>query len=129
MKNIILLAITLVLVTSCSKDYEQRSVTYFIKGVTKPYTLNYLNEEGATITQTVAPTNINDIWTYKFNGYQGDLVYLNAAFTEDISNMGLELKFQFRILVDGKVYKDAYGYDQNIGDTLFRVKRSGVIPY
>lgn len=127
MKNIIvLLIISLFVVTSCSKEYDDKSVTYQITGLEKDFRVSFIDEEGATITEYINPLNADDVWKYSFTGTQGDIVYLFSEFKDiDLD----PTKFKFRILIDGKVYKDAYNYDKNIGDTLFRVRRSGTIPF
>jgi hypothetical protein len=126
MKNIIIIAAILLILPACTKEYEQKSVSYMITGLAKPYKVAYLTEEGETIMTTITPANDGEVWQYNFTGTQGDILYLFAEFTDvDL----VPTKFKFRILIDGKVYKDSYGYDQSIGDTLFRVKRGGVVPY
>lgn len=126
MKNIALISILILLLTSCTKEYEQRNVTYLITGLANEYKIAYLNENEETVTETITPANEKEMWSYKWTGKQGDAVYLFTEFTD----VGLiPTNFKVRILIDGKVYRDAYGYDQSIGDTLFRVKRAGVIPY
>lgn len=125
MKNTILIAVIILLLTSCTKEYEERKITYLITGLGTEYKLSYLNEEGETINEKISPSGTTDVWKYNFTARQGDLVYLFTEFYEKIDHK----TFQFRILVDGKVYKDSYGYDHNQADTLFRVLRSGVIPY
>ncbi len=132
MKNIIFTAIAILLLTSCSKEYDDRSVTYLITGLADNYKVTYLDKTGTTITDSVFPQNDRSyIWKYNFTGIQGDELYLFSEFRENVSTQA-EIKFIFRILIDGKVYKDAYGSDQQIilpNDTLYRVKRAGVIPF
>jgi hypothetical protein len=126
MKNIIIIAAILLILPACTKEYDQKNVSYMITGLAKPYKVAYLTEEGETIMTTITPANDGEVWQYNFTGTQGDILYLFAEFTDvDL----VPTKFKFRILIDGKVYKDSYGYDQSIGDTLFRVKRGGVVPY
>ncbi len=126
MKKILMTLAVLLIFVGCSKDYEARKVTYLITGLGQPYKMAYMNELGETQTQNITPVNDGEIWTYSFDGTQGDLVYLWAEFKDAEL---VPTKFKFRILIDGKTYKESYGYDQSIGDTLFRVKRSGVVPF
>ncbi|HRZ42326.1 MAG TPA: membrane lipoprotein lipid attachment site-containing protein [Bacteroidales bacterium] len=126
MKKIIITLAALLILAGCSKEYEARKVTYLITGLGLPYKMAYMNEAGETVMQNVTPVNDGDIWTYSFDGKQGDIVYLFAEF-KDVELV--PTKFKFRILIDGKTYKESYGYDQTINDTLFRVKRSGVVPF
>ena len=125
MKNIIPLVILLLILSSCNKDYEERNVRYLITGLNKPYKISYLDENGETISTKITPTPEAKVWKYDFTAQQGDLLYLFTEFYEMIDHK----TFQFRILIDGKVFKDSYGYDHNQADTLFRVLRSGVVPY
>lgn len=126
-KYIILLMLTpLFFATSCSKEYESRTVTYLITGLAKPYNISYVDGEGNTITKVITPLKTNNIWAYDFIGKQGDIVYLYAMFND----IGVDKsKFKFRILLDGKIYQNAYGFDKQINDTTFWVQRAGVIPY
>lgn len=127
MKNILIVAvIAMLILPACTKEYEPRNVQYLVTGLAKPYKLAYLTETGETVMKTITPTSDGEVWHYSFDGRQGDLVYLFAEFTDiDL----VPTKFKFRILVDGKIYKDSNGYDQSIGDTIFRVRRSGVVPF
>jgi hypothetical protein len=126
MKNLLIIAITLLAITACTKEYEDRNIQYQVTGLAKPYKLVYLTETGETVMKTITPANDGEVWQYQFQGKQGDLVYMFAEFTDiDL----VPAKFKFRILIDGKSYKESYGYDHSIGDTLFRVKRSGVVPF
>ena len=126
MKNILAIALLLLILPSCNKEYEERNVSYLITGLANPYKVAYITEEGKTVSTTITPENDREVWTYNFTGQQGDILYLFAELTD----IGLvPTKFKFRILVDGKIYKDSYGYDQNLGDTLFRVKRGCVVPF
>jgi hypothetical protein len=126
MKNTLFIIIAIILLTSCSKEYEPRTVTYLITGLSMPYQMAYINESGETISKTITPVNDKEIWSYTFNGHQGDVVYLYALYKDLLVD---PQKFKFRILINGKTYKESYGYDLNQGDTLFRVKRSGVVPF
>lgn len=112
--------------TSCTKEYEDRTVTYLVKGLAKPYKISYVDETGSTISNTINPAGINDVWSYKFTGKQGDIVYLYAEFND----IGVDKsKFYFRILVDGKIYQNAYGFDKQVNDSTFWVQRAGIIPF
>jgi hypothetical protein len=126
MKNIIIIALILLILPACDKEYADHNVSYLITGLAKPYKVAYIDETGATVVTTITPVNDGEVWKYNFTGKEGDILYLFSEF-KDVDLV--PTKFKFRILIDGKVYKDSYGYDQSIGDTLFRVKRSGVIPY
>lgn len=125
MKNIIPLAILLLTLSSCNKNYEERNVRYLITGLNKPYKVSYLDEKGETVSEKITPTGVAQKWKIDFTAKQGDLVYLFTEFYEMIDHK----TFQVAILIDGKIYKDAYGYNHNQADTLFRVVCSGVVPY
>ncbi|MCF8299294.1 MAG: hypothetical protein K9J13_17225 [Saprospiraceae bacterium] len=125
-KNIIILLSFLVIAVSCQKDRDEVAVTYSIKGLAQDYKVSYLNEAGETITETVSPGSISHVWTYNFKGVPGDLVYLYAKYYDKDPAMGT---FRFMIKVDDKMHKYADGYDKTQGDTIFEVKRAGVIPF
>jgi len=135
MKKKILLSFTmfcilfsLFLFISCEKDNNEIKVQYIIKGLDKKFRVAYLNNEGKTI---YSDSIINKNWTYSFQGHKGDLLYLYLRHQENVSYM---TKFQFRIIVNGKIYKDAYTYDTDRGivnkDSLrYEIIRSGIIPF
>lgn len=126
MKYVISMIALLFVVTACTKEYDEKNVNYYITGLANQYKVSYIDENGKTITEVVNPVNDNEIWQYSFTGIQGDIVYLYAEFTDpDL----VPSKFKFRIYVDNKVFKESFGYDMSIGDTLFKVRRSGVIPF
>ncbi len=126
MKKVSILMILLIALSACQKDFEERSITYLITGLANPYRVTYVNETGEATTENIAPVNDDQVWHYNFTAQQGDILYMFAEFTD------IELvptKFKFRILINGKVFKESFGYDHNIGDTLFRVKRAGTVPF
>jgi hypothetical protein len=126
MKKLIALIALILAFTACQKEFEERSLTYLITGLANPYTVVYLTPDGETITENIQPANDDEIWRKDMPARQGDITYMYAEFTDKEL---VPTKFKFRIMVDGKVFKESFGYDHNIGDTLFRVKRNGVIPY
>ena len=112
---------------SCDKDNDDIKVQYVVKGLTKKFRVAYLNNEGKTV---YLDSVVNKNWSYSFTGHKGDLLYLFLRHQENVSYM---TKFQFRIIVDGKIYKDAYTYDIDRGivnkDSLrYEILRSGVVP-
>ncbi len=126
MKKVSILMILLIALSACQKDFEERSITYLITGLANPYRVTYVDETGEATTKNIAPVNDDQVWHYNFTAQQGDILYMFAEFTD------IELvptKFKFRILINGKVFKESFGYDHNIGDTLFRVKRAGTVPF
>jgi hypothetical protein len=127
MAGLIILSFIMALI-SCEKDNDEVTVQYVVKGLTKKFRVAYLNENGNTV---YLDSVVNKNWTYTFKGEQGDLVYLFLRHQEDVSYM---TKFQFRIIVNGKIYKDAYTYDIDRGivnkDSLrYEILRSGVVPF
>ncbi|MFH1319404.1 MAG: hypothetical protein ABII90_01965 [Bacteroidota bacterium] len=111
---------------SCEKDNYDQEVKYYVKGLTENYEVSYINENGETITEQVAPISVNDSWSYTFMGEPGDIVYLYTQYYDVAVN---EKNFTVRILIEDKIFKDAYGYDKEEGDTVFYILRSGTIPY
>jgi hypothetical protein len=126
MKKFIIPLVLMLTLTACEKEYEERNVSYLITGLTNPYTVAWLSPDGVTTTETIQPANDGEVWLQNFTAHQGDILYMFAQFTDKEL---VPTKFKFRILINGKVFKESFGYDHNIGDTLFRVKRAGVIPY
>lgn len=127
---IVLLILMIPAIQSCTKEYEKKNISYLITGLANPFTVAYIDENGKSVSLQYSPTHDGDVWRYNFTGQQGDILYLFCQFTDvDLD----PTKFKFRILIEGKVYKEAFGYDQaeedGQGNPFFRVKRSGHIPY
>ncbi len=130
MKKILLIIATILLFASCTKNYNDASVMYFIKGLGEPYTVMYLNESGKTITENINPMGNSDtLWTYNFTEKQGDLVYLYVKYKDVDPAMST---FKVMIKVDDKMFKYADSYDKvqvANGDTSFVIRRSGTVPF
>lgn len=126
----IALVISLVLVIiSCEKSNDTVKVTYLISGLQNEFKYAYLDENENTISGVFDPISVNDEWKIEFNGNPGDILYLYLSTEEVISN---SVEFKFRILLDGKVYKEAYFYDKedaSSGTPQYYIKRNGIIPY
>ena len=129
MKKILVFIFAIFILASCQKDRDQVEVDYLITGFGQPYSVSYLNKEGATITKTIAPNGISDKWVLSFLADPGTPLYLYVKSKEDISN---SMGFNLGLLIDGKYYQQAKDYDGSIvmnGDTLYEIKRSGVVPF
>lgn len=127
MKNIVLVFIALLVISvSCQKDGDPKKVSYMITGLADDYSVVYLDADGNSISANVVSNGLSSKWVKEFTMEQGSPVYLYLKFTEDItSNMG----FSMGILVDGKYEYQAKYFEKTIGDTIFEVKRGGVVPY
>jgi hypothetical protein len=129
MKKILFFILSVFMLASCQKDRDPVKVDYMITGFGDPYTVSYLDAEGKTITEKVTPKGISYRWVKSFEADPGTPLYLYAKSKEDISN---SMGFSFGIIVDGKYMKQAVNYDRSIvimGDTMWEIKRSGVIPF
>ena len=129
MKKIALFIVAVVMLAACQKDRDPAKVSYMITGFGDPYTVSYLDAEGNTVTKTIKPDGISYRWTENFEAEPGTPLYLYVKSKEDISN---SMSFSFGIIVDGKYFKQAFNYDRNMvimGDTIWEIKRSGVIPF
>jgi hypothetical protein len=117
-----------VLVISCEKgDNDQVKVTYLIKEIGQEFEVSYINENGQTITESVSDT-ISSLWTYTFFTNKGDIIYMHSWFGEQVD----PTKFQFRILLDGTIFRDAYNYDKDWGTTgkqQYSITRQGTVPF
>ena len=129
MKKILVFIIAVLVLASCQKDRDPVEVDYLITGFGDPYTVSYLDVDGSTKTIKVTPKGISDKWVYTFLADPGTPLYLYVKSKEDISN---SMSFSFGLLVDGKYYQQAKNYDGStviMGDTVFEIKRSGVVPF
>lgn len=129
MKKILLFVFAVLVLASCQKDRDPVTVDYFITGFGDPFTVSYLDANGETVSTKVTPKGISDRWVESFDAEPGTPLYLYVKSKEDISN---SMSFTFGIIVDGKYYERAYNYDRKVvikGDTVWEIRRSGVVPF
>ncbi len=124
-KTIFLIALVFIL-SSCERDLEEKNVKYYISGLEENFEISYINKSGTTITKQIYPQNNDASWQYNFKADEGDILYMYLKYTDTDVNPN---KFKFRILIDGKVFKDAYGYDRSEGDSIFYIKRAGTVAF
>lgn len=122
-QNIILVTVLLISSVSCKKDNDIVRVDYQIKGLQKKFDLAYMDENGKTINQKQIS---NSNWSHSFKAGKGTLLYLYCRYTEPVD---MSTQFSFRILVDGKVYKEAFNYDMKVNDSTYQLIRYGSVPF
>ena len=124
-KYIITLLIIVVSMVSCSKDEQTEHVEYMITGLTDPYTIVMLDDEGNSISETVSP--LSPAWEYSqsYDIEKGEPVYLYVKFKENTDNSP---KFSVGIIIDSKYRYQRRGYDKTIGDSIYEVKIAGIVP-
>jgi hypothetical protein len=119
MKTILITTILLsTLLLSCEKT-EKLNVTYMISEVDSGFEVNYRDESGNMINQSVDTESMMDVWTFVFKAEPGHLVFVSARYHDIHSSILV------RILIDGKVYKQS----ATKGDTLSFVTVSGTVPF
>jgi len=129
MKKIFVFIIALIVLASCQKDRDLIKVDYMITGFGDPYTVSYLDVNGATVTEKISPDGISDVWKLSFMAEPGTPLYLYVKSQEDISN---SMGFSLGLLINGKYYQQAKNYDGEIviqGQKYYEIKRSGVVPF
>lgn len=129
MRKIFIFIIALIVFASCQKERDLVKVDYMIVGFGDPYTVSYLDVNGATNTITVTPKGISDKWKLSFLADPGTPLYLYVKSQEDISN---SMSFSLGLMINGKYYQQAKNYDGKIvmaGQTFYEIKRSGVVPF
>lgn len=127
MKNIVLIFIALMVISvSCQKDGDPKKVSYMITGLADDYSVVYLDADGKSVSSNVVSQGISSRWAKDFTMDQGSPVYLYLKFKEDITS---NMSFSMGIIIDGKYEYQAKYYEKTIGDTIFEVKRGGVVPY
>lgn len=127
MRNIVLIFIALMLVSiSCQKDGDPKKVSYMITGLADQYSVVYLDADGNSISGNVNPNGPSSKWTQDFTMEEGSPVYLYLKFKEDITS---SMSFNMGIIINGKYEYQAKYYEKNTGDSIFEVKRAGVVPY
>jgi hypothetical protein len=124
-KLFLVIALLGIIGVSCQKDGDQREVQYLVTGLQDEYELVYLNAEGKSVSSKVDPASPVERMVQTFKMDQGSPIYLYIKFTDDISSVP---SFNMGILIDGKYQYQAKYYDRSFGDTLFEVKRAGIVP-
>lgn len=131
MNKIKITSIILILITtfSCQKNIDEVKVTYQITGLFDKYELAYFDEEENTIMTTIHPKSATEMWTYEYHAEPGHILYLYLESEEIIDNSA---DFKFRILLNDKVFKEAFDYDKETlenGVIKYTLKRNGTIPF
>lgn len=116
----------MVISVSCQKNGDPKKVSYMITGLADQYSVVFLDADGKSISANVTPNGPSSEWTKDFTMEQGSPVYLYVKFKEDIT---YSTSFNMGIIINGKYEYQAKYYDKNTGDTIFEVKRAGVVPY
>ena len=102
---------------ACEKQEEAKTVTYQITRSMSGFDVNYKDETGKLIKETIQTNSADDVWSYSFKAYNRQIVFVSAIY-KDISSA-----LQVRILIDGKVYKQ--GSSKN--DTIMYVTLGGSV--
>jgi len=119
MKKILLItAILFLALTGCEKESEQ-AVTYRITNSDSGFEVNYLDGNGVLQHEQVATQSAQDIWTYSFDAFEGDIVFVSAIY-KDINSA-----IKVQVLLNGKVYKEG----SSTSDTTKYVVVSGTVPF
>ncbi len=118
--------VLIIFVGSCQKDGDPKEISYTITGLSDPYSIVYLNASGKSISERITPSGSTMIWNKNFTMEEGSPVYLYLKFKEDISS---SMSFNMGIIINGKYAYQAKYYEKNNGDTIFEVKRAGIVPY
>lgn len=135
MKKIIFIILIIIAATACQKEYQDQKVRYMVlqkNNLTQPFTVSYLDETGATITETI--DNSETAWEYSWDGKPGDLLYMHMRYHENLgNNPNMNSVFRVMIKVDNEIFKEAYNFDRleiaNGTDSTYVIHLSGTIPY
>ena len=114
-----------IILLGCQKEPNTRKVKYQIVGLNNPYKIIYFDKDGNTVKENITPTATNKIWKLEYTASEGDLMYIYIEFKEKVSN---NMGFTAGIYVDGKAYSQTKNFDLSVGDTIFKIRRSGVVP-
>jgi len=114
----ILLSVLLLIMVSCEKQTEPKTVVYEITRSVSSFNVNYLDAKGQLVKETVHVNSAEDIWRYSFQSLPRKVVHVSANY-KDINSA-----INVRILIDGKVYKQA----STKYDTTMYVTVSGTVP-
>lgn len=124
-----IIAIMGFITVSCDKYEDQdKKVTYIIKNLNDTFILAYLNNEAKLVYDTVKLADPTNGWKYEYIGKRGDLLYLYIRHRENVT---MNNKFDARILIDGKTYRESYNYMMKTADPKFpnQINMRGVVPF
>ncbi len=123
-----LLPALLLVTLSCEKNAEQRSVRYYVKGLSSEYKVT-CRVNGSMETQTLTGQD----YTREFWAEPGEVLYFDVKYKDKMHKMS---GFATVITVNGKLLKESYGYDIKWADSAtvdipypFEVILSSTVPY
>lgn len=118
MKKLIYL-LFLISLFACETNNEEKIITYRITDNESGFMVTYKNETGELVSEIIINNSSEDIWKYRFNATEGNIIYVSANY-KDI-NTGIKVE----ILINGKVFKQS----ESLYDTLNFVTVSGTVPF
>ena len=114
----IVIILLFIMLSSCEKE-QKKDVVYQVSNNTTGFLVHYRNSGGTLIKTDIDVESKEDMWQYKFEADQGDIVFVSALY----NNPADAIKIQ--VLINGKVYKQG----SSIYDTLNFVTVSGTVPF
>ena len=118
MKKIWILLPIVFFLMACEKDNDV-IVRYLISDNASGFYVNYLDENGNLISETVDVNSAQDTWSYTFKTERGKIIFTSVIYKH--INDGVKVS----LLVDGKTFKQG----SSLHDTLNFVTVSGTVPY
>lgn len=142
MKKIIVFAIIAIVFASCSKEFEERNITYRFERGPKSGVVSYLYEDSLYTENFNVSAVPMKLWEKSLKGRQGDPVYFYLRYKAyvpvsqpdgDLNEFPM-MSFKASILVDGKAYKETsqvLSYDTvRVSGTLYYFTRIyGTVPF
>ncbi|MBI9035170.1 MAG: hypothetical protein JEZ03_11930 [Bacteroidales bacterium] len=119
MKNLIILMLVVVSLFSCAREEEVFEVTYVIEKASSNVDIQFLNKNHLLEDFYFKPQSAEDLWEYKFEALQGDILHLNAIYYDTLSGV------KASILIGGKIYKSR----ETLNEPGRNVVVAGVLPF
>jgi len=134
MKKIIVFAIIAIVFTSCSKEFEERTITYrFERGPTHGF-YSYLYQDSLYTDSFNVSTIPMKVWDKTLKGNQGDPLYFYVRYSADQGHQWAMMSFKAMILADGKALKELSLVDQRdsvivSGRKYYFFRLYGTVPF
>jgi hypothetical protein len=135
MKKIIVFAIIAIVFASCSKEFEERNITYRFERGPSSGVVSYLYEDSLYTEDFNVSAVPMKLWEKSLKGRQGDPVYMVLMAKNADAFATVMMTFQASIIVDGKAIKalnqfnrEEYTVKNNV-DTFYYIRLYGTVPF
>lgn len=121
MKKYIIIIISILLFSACTKEPESYTVRYEADRATTTLNLSYIDDNQELQEISHSFNSGEDIWSYQSIFHEGDIIYFSGVYSDEGGSQRL------RILVDGKAWRQ--GENEFLPGEEGRITLSGILPF